>query len=266
MSSKPRSRGCHREFPNLSDQPSRHSWVFLEGLPRRPPIERGGMTRKRPERRLRHEAIDRLRRDLSAVASADEKERREEFIEGLERVLELSANGGLPSARDAASRHRRRRLPLRGARRPWPGRRGVSRQALPHLARGSCLPATACRPGPGTASAAIRPPRPRSGDHRGWRRRAGAHSVQLLRRRDGRALPRHDPRQPKTLIGHGHLLGSDVLFDGGCCAAGRSGSSAIPRQSTGSSATSSIGPRPAACASARSSARSTAFDPTCRKT
>jgi hypothetical protein len=42
------------------------------------------------------EVIDRLRRDLSAVTSVDEKERRQEFVEGLERVLELSMNGGLP--------------------------------------------------------------------------------------------------------------------------------------------------------------------------
>ncbi|HEY7475041.1 MAG TPA: hypothetical protein VH679_08515 [Vicinamibacterales bacterium] len=42
-------------------------------------------------------AIARLRQALASVTSLDEKERREEFVEGLERVLELSSNGGLPS-------------------------------------------------------------------------------------------------------------------------------------------------------------------------
>lgn len=43
------------------------------------------------------ETIERLRREMSAVTSPDERERREEFVDGLDRVLELSTNGGLPS-------------------------------------------------------------------------------------------------------------------------------------------------------------------------
>ena len=43
------------------------------------------------------ETIARLRREMSAATSPDERERREEFVEGLDRVLELSTNGGLPS-------------------------------------------------------------------------------------------------------------------------------------------------------------------------
>jgi hypothetical protein len=41
------------------------------------------------------EAIDRLRRG-PAAGSADERERREEFLEGLDRIAALSSNGGLP--------------------------------------------------------------------------------------------------------------------------------------------------------------------------
>jgi hypothetical protein len=40
--------------------------------------------------------LARLRAGLSGVTSPDERERREEFVEGLERLLELSTNGGLP--------------------------------------------------------------------------------------------------------------------------------------------------------------------------
>ena len=42
------------------------------------------------------DVIDRLRHDVGAAASPDERERREEFIEGLDRVAALSSNGGLP--------------------------------------------------------------------------------------------------------------------------------------------------------------------------
>ena len=42
------------------------------------------------------DVVERLRRDLSAAASPDERERREEFVDGLDRVLALSTNGGLP--------------------------------------------------------------------------------------------------------------------------------------------------------------------------
>jgi hypothetical protein len=42
------------------------------------------------------EAIDRLRRELPASASPDERERREEFVEGLDRIAALAANGGFP--------------------------------------------------------------------------------------------------------------------------------------------------------------------------
>jgi hypothetical protein len=43
------------------------------------------------------EIVDRLRAGLAAAAAPDDRERREEFVDGLERVLELSANGGLPA-------------------------------------------------------------------------------------------------------------------------------------------------------------------------
>ena len=49
------------------------------------------------------EVIERLRQDLPAAASPDERERREEFVEGLERLLELTANGNLPQI---VSQHR----------------------------------------------------------------------------------------------------------------------------------------------------------------
>jgi hypothetical protein len=42
------------------------------------------------------EAIDRLQREMRDAASPDERERREEFVEGLTRLLEVSSNGGLP--------------------------------------------------------------------------------------------------------------------------------------------------------------------------
>ena len=43
------------------------------------------------------ETIERLRRDLPSATSPDETERRDEFVEGLDRLLELSSNGGLPT-------------------------------------------------------------------------------------------------------------------------------------------------------------------------
>jgi hypothetical protein len=43
------------------------------------------------------EIVDRLRGGLAAAATPDDRERREEFLDGLDRVLELSSNGGLPS-------------------------------------------------------------------------------------------------------------------------------------------------------------------------
>jgi hypothetical protein len=42
------------------------------------------------------EAIGRLRREPATAVSADERERREEFLEGLDRIAALSSNGGLP--------------------------------------------------------------------------------------------------------------------------------------------------------------------------
>lgn len=48
-------------------------------------------------------AIDRLRQEITAAASADERERREEFIEGLDRLAALSSNGDLP---EVVTQHR----------------------------------------------------------------------------------------------------------------------------------------------------------------
>lgn len=42
------------------------------------------------------DTIDRLQREMGAAGSPDELERREEFVEGLARLIELSSNGELP--------------------------------------------------------------------------------------------------------------------------------------------------------------------------
>lgn len=41
-------------------------------------------------------ALDRLRRQMQDATSPDELERREEFVEGLQHLLELSTNGAFP--------------------------------------------------------------------------------------------------------------------------------------------------------------------------